>query len=79
MDDGKKAENSEPPAPAPDGDQAGDLDSAESPADVRVTFIVLMLAAATLCAIPQQWVSAGILLVMAILGGLFHFAKRRRA
>ena len=63
MDDPPKAEES----PVP-------LD-ADSPSEVRVTFIVLMLAAAALCAVPRQWASAGILLGLALIGLAAHVLK----
>lgn len=51
------------------------LDS-DSPAEVRVTFILLMLAAAALCALPRQWGSAGILLGLALVGLVVHLRAR---
>jgi hypothetical protein len=82
MDKATKDEGPEPPPPAEQflaqpNQPADELDG-DSPAEVRVTFVVLMLVAALLCAIPRQWVSAGILLGLALVGGSFHMLKRRR-
>jgi hypothetical protein len=71
MDDPPKAEESAPgPPPVLDDD---------SPGEVRVTFIVLMLAAAALCAVPRQWASVGILLGLALVGVVLHLRAKARA
>lgn len=82
MDDPPKAEESEAsaaerkPVPAPGPGEALDADS---PAEVRVTFIVLMLVAAALCALPRQWASAGILVGLALVITGFHaWAGKRK-
>jgi len=51
---------------------------ADSPADVRITFSVLMGVAALLCAIPRQWASAAILLGLAVSVGALHYVAQRR-
>lgn len=83
MDDPPKAEESDDSATeaAPTSalrapDQPVDADSA---AEVRVTFIVLMLVAAALCALPRQWASAGILLGLAVVGLVVHILRGRKS
>jgi hypothetical protein len=79
MDDPPKAQESAPSATEAAPTSAAREVDADSPAEVRVTFIVLMLAAAGLCALPRQWVSAGILLGLALVGLALHLRAKRQA
>lgn len=83
MDDPPKAEESDASATErslsePPPQVSADSVDGDSPAEVRVTFIVLMLAAAGLCALPRQWVSAGILLGVALVAAVVHFSRGSR-
>ncbi len=78
MDDPPKAEESATSATEAAPTSAPTTVDADSPREVRVTFIVLMLAAAALCAVPRQWGSAIILLGMAVLAAVFHFVRGKR-
>jgi len=81
MDDPPKAHESEASAPEafpPTSDARDPALDADSPAEVRVTFIVLMLAAAALCAVPRQWASAGILVGLALVVAVFHLGYGKR-
>jgi hypothetical protein len=77
MDDPPKAQESAPSATEAAPTSAPEVD-ADSPAEVRVTFIALMLAAAVLCALPRQWGSAGILLGLALAGLVVHLRAGRQ-
>lgn len=77
MDDPPKAQESAASATeaAPAAQPAQPLD-ADSPAEVRVTFVVLMLVAAGLCALPRQWASSAILLGLALVGIVLYWRAK---
>jgi hypothetical protein len=63
------------PGEAPDPLEAIDDDS---PAQVRKTFVVLLLAGGVLLLLPRQYWSAAILFGLALAIGVWHWLRLRR-